>query len=346
MRSIPQRCAVLAALAIAVSGCTGSLARTIVEPGAGGGFLEHGLGFPAGQLAELRSVLTGDLRADTMKVRAADGTPLHAFVVHPGYYGLAWEASREDGDFRFRFSWESDSVSLRSPPDPRGTVVALHGFYSESLQLLTQALHFAENGYRVILPDLRAHGQSEGRYVTFGAREREDLAALVEDLERRELLARPLVLYGASLGGSITLQAAADRVDADRVVTLAVPADTREVILEVGRDALPGWLRPLVDDARMRKALERAEEIAGFAFSEVSAGAFGPRVGTPVLLVHGREDELVPYTHAERLHEKLPCSTLRPVDRRGHATLMMDPTATAELVSTWLAEERSCNRGG
>lgn len=223
MRFLPQRCAVLAALAIAVSGCTGSLARTIVEPG-GGGFLEPDLGFPRGQLAELRSVLTGDLRADTMKVRAADGTWLHAIVVHPGHYGLAWEASFEDDDVRFRFSFESDSVSLRSPPDPRGTVVALHGFYAESLQLLTQALHFAENGYRVILPDLRAHGQSEGRYVTFGARERGDLAELVKDLERRGLLARPLVLYGASLGGSIALQATADGVDADRVVTLAAPA--------------------------------------------------------------------------------------------------------------------------
>lgn len=349
MRSIPRRRATLPSLVLAavlaVAGCTGSLARTIVEPGAGGGVLEPDLGFPSGQLATLRSRLTTDFRADTMKVAAEDGTALHAFVFHPGYYGLEWESRFEGGDFRFRMSWASDSVALQSPPDPRGTVVALHGFYAQSLQLLPQALHFAEAGYRVVLPDLRAHGQSGGRYVTFGAREREDLAAVIDELDRRNLLVRPLVLYGTSLGGSVALQASASGVAPDRVVTLAAPAESREVIAGRGREMLPGLLRPFVTGERIAGAIERAEEIAGFSFDETAAEGAAPGVRVPVLLVHGREDELVPFDHAERLHAALPCSTLRPVERHGHASLLMDPAATADLVSGWLAADRSCEPG-
>lgn len=333
---------VLLATAALVSGCAGSLARMIVEPSAADGLLGPGLTAASGQLAELRSATTEDLEADTLRVAGAAGAVIHLYVLEPGPYGLDWDSSWDGDGFRFSMSFESDSVDSGRRSEPRGTVLFLHGLYAESLQLLPHALHFAERGYRAVLVDLRAHGQSGGRYVTFGVRERHDVAAVVDALRERRRLDRPLVLYGTSLGGAVALQGAATGVPADRVVAVAPMAQPREVVTGSGPEMLPDYLGWLVSDDRVEAAVGRAARIAGFTWADASTLSMAPRVDVPVLLVHGREDDIVPFDHAARLHEGLPCSTLLPVDRHGHATLMMDPEPTAGSVLSWLSHDQTC----
>lgn len=153
------------------------------------------------------------------------------------------------------------------------------------------------------------------------------------------------MLYGTSLGGSVALQAAAG-VDADRVVAVAPVVDAREVIAEIGPGVAGGLLAPLITEERVEEALDRAERLADFSFAEASPLSAARSLSLPVLLVHGRDDDLVPFEHATRLHEALPCSILRPVEGRGHAALMMDRGATADLVLFWLEEPRTCPPDG
>lgn len=335
---------VLLAFVLVLAGCTGSLARVIVEPSVGDDLSGAGLRTGGDQLTELRERMTWVMNAEIMRARGADGTELFAFVLEPGDYGLAWDSRWERGEFRFRFSFDTGNLERDAPGPPRGTMVLLHGMYGGILQLLPQALHFAERGYRVVLVDLRAHGQSGGRYVTFGVREREDLAALVDALRARDRVVRPLVLYGTSLGAAVALQGAATGVTVDRIVAIAAMADAREVVAGSGPEMVPGWLRWLISAERLEAAMERAQRMAGFTWKDASTVTRAPEVAVPVLLVHAREDGIVPFEHAERLREALSCSTLRPVDRHGHASLMMDPRATVGLALSWLAEERPCPR--
>lgn len=332
----------LVAAPLILAGCTGSLARAVVEPDAGAFGFGSATFFPEDQLVELRSAMTGKLGADTVKAAGAGGAVIHAFVLEPGPYGLAWTSRREDDDgFRFSFGFESDSAALPRRGEPRGTLVALHGLGGEGVQLMTQALFFAEHGYRVVLPDLRAHGQSGGRFVTYGHRERTDVREVVAALRARGRLARPLVLYGTSLGGAVALRAAGG-VDADRVVAVAPVADAREVVAEVAPEMLPDPLALLVSEERIEQGLDRAERLADFSFAEVSPLSAARDLSVPVLLIHSRDDDLVPFDHARRLHGALPCSTLRPVEGRGHAALLMDRSATAEGVLSWLEETPAC----
>lgn len=340
------RLPILLALVLAVSGCTGSLARMMVEPSAAGGLFGRGLAAADGQLAEFRDRMTWVLNAEAVPVHASDGMELFTVVLEPGDYGLDWEGRWERDGFRFSFRFDTDSLERDGTARPRGTVVLLHGLYTESLQLLPQALFLTEHGYRVVLTDLRAHGRSGGRYVTYGVRERKDLAALVNTLRAEDRLARPLILYGTSLGATVALQGAATGVAADRVVAVAAMADPREVVTGSGPEMLPGYLRWIVSEDRVEVAAERAERLADFTWKNASTETLAPDVAVPVLLVHARRDDLVPFEHAERLHGALPCSTLRPVDRHGHASMLMDPSPTAALVLSWLAGERSCRPAG
>lgn len=73
-----------------------------------------------------------------------------------------------------------------------------------------------EVGYRVVVTDLRGHGDSDTTFTSYGdAATASDVVALVEHLD-----AGPAVVVGSSMGGSAAVIATADRPDLVRGTTL------------------------------------------------------------------------------------------------------------------------------
>lgn len=60
----------------------------------------------------------------------------------------------------------------------------IHGYGVDGDALFPWGLYLAEAGWRAVLMDLRGHGSSGGRQVTFGVLETNDLRCLKESLER------------------------------------------------------------------------------------------------------------------------------------------------------------------
>lgn len=82
-----------------------------------------------------------------------------------------------------------------------------------------------ELGFNVLLPDLRAHGDSGGTRSTGGVAERQDVLRLVDDLRhRRPLETRQLYLAGISFG-AMTAAAAASRASGLEGLVLDSPID-------------------------------------------------------------------------------------------------------------------------
>lgn len=89
----------------------------------------------------------------------------------------------------------------------------LRGTYDDLVPELTGA------GYRVVVSDLRGHGDSDATFTTHGDDVTgADLLALVEHLD-----AGPAVLMGSSMGGSAAVWAAAERPDLLRGLVLLDP---------------------------------------------------------------------------------------------------------------------------
>jgi pimeloyl-ACP methyl ester carboxylesterase len=63
-----------------------------------------------------------------------------------------------------------------------------------------------------------------------------------------------------------------------------------------------------------------------------------PAVRTPVLIVQGSEDQVVPPVNAGFLHEKLPHSRVQFIDGAGHFCWEEQPDAYAALVADWWDE--------
>jgi len=134
---------------------------------------------------------------------------------------------------------EPRDVAAVADDAPRGTILILHGFHTDSYWMLPFAEAFAEAGYRSVLVDLRGHGRSSGDYLTFGVQETRDLRQVIDELERRGLATDRLGVWGISYGGATAIQLAAAEPRIDAVVAVAPFATMRDVVHNYVRGLLP-----------------------------------------------------------------------------------------------------------
>jgi predicted MFS family arabinose efflux permease/alpha-beta hydrolase superfamily lysophospholipase len=89
------------------------------------------------------------------------------------------------------------------------TVVMTHGLFRSRYETLERGLRLWQQGYGVVLYDLRRHGKSAGEFSSIGYYERRDVEAALKSAEAREPANR-VVLFGVSMGAAATLLAAAE----------------------------------------------------------------------------------------------------------------------------------------
>ena len=78
-------------------------------------------------------------------------------------------------------------------------VVLLHGYADAKVGAIASAPLWHELGFHILAIDLRAHGESDGRYCTGGWFERQDVAQAIDQLlVDRPAETRRLVLFGAA----------------------------------------------------------------------------------------------------------------------------------------------------
>ena len=197
-------------------------------------------------------------------------------------------------------------------------VVLLHGYPAEKADMLPIAAALAPR-FTVLLLDLRYFGRSEGRVTTLGFRERDDLRRAIDALAARGF-AR-VGVFGFSLGGAIALTSA---VEDPRIRAIAVYAPFAD-LRALGHE-LYAWMGPLrypfVGLMRLWSRL-----FLGLDVTAPSPLAAAARLAIPVYLIASREDEQIPFRHAERLREALganPRVEFDFMDRGRHGVLPPD----------------------
>ncbi|HST20805.1 MAG TPA: alpha/beta fold hydrolase [Blastocatellia bacterium] len=184
------------------------------------------------------------------------------------------------------------------------TIVVLHGVKKNRTDVLRAGLALRQAGFNVLIFDGRAHGSSEGRYVTYGFFERRDVEAAIEWLVSEKKIDRTRVgLAGESMGAAIALQVAAHN-DWIRAVWADSPfASLRRVSEEFLRRVthLPGAvLNPVV-----WTTLQVANYRGGFDVRAVDPLALAAQIKCPVSLVHGTADQLIATAHSQNIFDAL-----------------------------------------
>ena len=94
------------------------------------------------------------------------------------------------------------------PCESDRTVIWVHGYTSHAeRESAFPALFYRSLGCNVLIPYLRAHGPSEGKYISFGALEHLDIMRWVERINEM-IPDGQIILHGLSMGGGIVLDLA------------------------------------------------------------------------------------------------------------------------------------------
>ena len=180
-------------------------------------------------------------------------------------------------------------------PD-RPAIVLLHGYPANKADLLPIAAVLHPR-FTVLLVDFRYFGDSEGRATTLGFRERADLRSAVDELERRGH--RRVGVFGYSMGGAVALLGAAEDARIGAVAALAPFSDLRMLARELYGifwvlkypfvELLVLWGRVFLGGDITRPSPEMA----------------AAQLTVPVQVWASRDDDQIPFAHAERLQRAL-----------------------------------------
>ena len=201
----------------------------------------------------------------------------------------------------------------------RGPAILLvHGWGGRGAQMRAFVPALVEAGYRAVVFDGPAHGASPGRWTSLPAFARA-IAAVACSVDARGVIAH-------SMGGASALLALADGLPLSRAVVLAAPSNA-ERIWNGYADAL--GLSPAVA-AEARRILEAR---IGVDFGALGAAHVGPRIATPVLVVHDLDDAEVPWEAGDEIARTLPGARLASTHGLGHRRVLRDPAVVERAVS-------------
>jgi alpha-beta hydrolase superfamily lysophospholipase len=217
---------------------------------------------------------------------------------------LLFRATPLPADYQFRFTEPFEEIripvagavldALYFPqPDSRGLVFFLHG-NAGNLETWTTGLDFYKRvKFDLFMLDYRGYGKSTGS-VRSEAELNDDVRAAWNAIAPR-YGGKPIVVYGRSLGTGLAATLARD-VD-PALLVLVSPYESLAAAAKRAYPLAPEWLL---------KYPLRTDTVIG-------------EVKSPVMLLHGRADRLIPYSDSEQLASRVRAPVeLVLVDGAGH----------------------------
>lgn len=227
--------------------------------------------------------------------------------------------------------------------EPKAVLALVHGFGEHSGRYAHMAAHLNARGIAVVALDLRGHGESPGArgvvsdYDDFRA----DLAALL-DKARALYPARPLILFGHSMGGGVVLDYGFNPADDIRAIIASapliglaqpVPAPVRFIAKLIGKIRPTAAMSQPIDGTKISNL---PEEQTIYMNDPLNHGRLGFRLAramvetgeaiaaradrweTPLLLFHSRQDQLTSFEASETFAARAKNVTFRAFENVAH----------------------------
>lgn len=203
--------------------------------------------------------------------------------------------------------------------------ILFHGWKSNALRDACGGAKLArDGGYNILIPDQRAHGESEGNTLTFGIKEKYDCLDWVNYAIKRFGGDVKLLLGGVSMGAATVLMAASLPLPAN---VLAITADCgysspKAIIRKVCRDM---GIPPRLGYPAVRMS---ARLLGGFSLEDGGAVEAVKQAKVPIMLMHGEDDDFVPFAMCGEIYEAIASEKqLLTIPRAGHGVAYFYETA-------------------
>ncbi len=244
--------------------------------------------------------------------------------------GLAWlkEQKKEDWFIRSKDGLRLHGTFLPAKDKPKGLILLCHGYHSAPEQDFSCVLPYYQSlGYHLLMIDHRCHGRSEGKYITFGDKERYDVVSWLEEVVRRYGRDLPIFLDGISMGATTVMLCS----------SMKLPGKVRGIIADCG------FTTPIDEFTHVLKAQfhlpafplipivgKMAKKRADFDFKAVDTRKELASSRYPILFLHGKADSFVPCRMTEENYAAC----------RGEKKLLL--VDGADHGGSYLADQKAC----
>src|SRR5882672_6273248 len=213
-----------------------------------------------------------------------------SFLVHKARHIAVWE-----------WGWKS-----REAP----AVLLAHGWGGHTAQMRAFVFSLLAAGYRVIGFDQPAHGVSEGRLTS--------LVDFADVLARVAAQHEPVhAVIAHSLGAAAVGFALSRGLPIKTAVLISPPSD---VAGYSRRFARWHWIPEPV-----RRSMQTAiEERYGVSWEELEVERVAARITARALVIHDRDDPVVPWRHGQRVARAWPGARLHLTKGLGHGRILRD----------------------
>lgn len=183
--------------------------------------------------------------------------------------------------------------------DSKKVVIMNHGYTANHYIDYQFTDIFFEEGYNVLLIDMRSHGESEGKVASYGYNESKDIGSWVRWIKDKIGEDAYIGLHGQSMGAAtVMLYGATHPNDIKFVIEDCGFTSAREAIkFQFRKVKIPFW--PLYDLIRVK--VKRKYK---FDFNNISPEDAIVKSDIPVLFIHGDNDKVVPTWMGEALYNE------------------------------------------
>lgn len=181
---------------------------------------------------------------------------------------------------------------LLEAKNPKRIVILSHGYRGSGFgDFANIAKYLYENGCTLLFVEQRCCGESEGQYITFGAKEHRDIVKWTYYIEKRNKNHLPVFLFGTSMGGTSVIMASGEEL----------PDSVKGYIIDCAFHSMKKQLKQLAGNwfhiHYVRLFLFRIDILcrlfAGFKMSDADTSRALSVNTKPMLFIHGALDTFV-----------------------------------------------------
>jgi len=218
-----------------------------------------------------------------------------------------------------------------------GTILLCHGYRSTLLVDFCAALPlYHEMGLNILIPDQRSHGKSEGKYITLGVKECEDMLCWL-DYCNHNLADLPILVSGLSMGASTVMYLADEQLPANIKGIIADCGFTspKDIISHVFKKVTHLPATPFIWAVDLFSRV-----FAGFSLSQKDTRISLLKNTLPILMVHGVEDTFVPCTMTKESYRACTGEKeLLLVDNAGHGvSFLVDTERYSQMIRRFIGK--------
>ncbi len=173
--------------------------------------------------------------------------------------------------------------------DSHRYAILIHGYMGDRTQMRDIAAVYFQWGFSTLLPDNRAHGESDGKWIGMGWLDKDDILLWIRRIVAEDRNAE-IVLHGVSMGGAAVMMASG----------LSLPDNVKAIAEDCGYTSVWAIFR---DELKALYHLPSFPLLHSFAlFSKLFAG-YSPKEASsikalkassiPILFIHGDSDHFV-----------------------------------------------------